>query len=132
MTLVKFQPAAFRSFFPEYQPANWSAQPAVNILETKEGFRLELATPGLAKEDLSIQVKNNTLTIAANQTAEKTTDDTNWHRREFSHTAFERAFRLPNTIDSDNISATLTNGILKVELHKKPEHQPVVKTVAIA
>ncbi len=131
MTLVKFQPA-FRSFFPEYA-ANWNAQPAVNILETKEGFRLELAAPGLAKEDLNIQVKNNTLTIAANQTATaETTETASWHRREFTRSTFESSFRLPNTIDTDNISATMTNGILKVELHKKPEHQPVVKTVAIA
>lgn len=135
MTLVKFQPAPFQSILNDFRNASSPAfvsQPAVNILETSNGFRIELAAPGLAKEAFSLKVEKDILTISAKQENKQEEEAATFRRREFGFMSFERSFRLPETIDADAVKATFNNGILSVELTKKPEHQPVVKTIEVA
>jgi HSP20 family protein len=130
MTFLKVQPETrYRNFLVD----NWVplSQPAVNIVETATGFRVDLAAPGLAKEDIAIKVEQKHLTISAKKAEENSTEGETYRRREFQYTAFERSFRLPETIDTDQVKATFNNGILSVSLAKKAEHQPVVKTVEI-
>lgn len=131
MTFLKLQPETrYRNFFNE----TWVplSQPAVNIVETTTGFRVDLAAPGLAKEDIAIKVEQKQLVISAKKAEENATDGETYRRREFQYNAFERTFRLPETIDTDQVKATFNNGVLSVTLEKKAEHQPVVKTVEIA
>lgn len=135
MSLVKFQPAPFQSIFNDFLntavPA-FASQPAVNILETSNGFRIELAAPGLPKEAFQLKVEKDVLTISAKQETGQETEKPAYRRREFGFTSFERAFRLPETIDTETVKASFSNGILSVELTRKPEHQPVVKTIEVA
>ena len=107
--------------------------PAVNVKESAAAFHLELAAPGLKKEDIKVNVENNTLTIGyqpaekANETTEKFT------RQEFGFTAFERSFRLPKSVNADGINASYTDGILTVELPKlEVNNEKSVKEIAVA
>lgn len=140
MTLVKHQQAPVRNLFNEFffNPA-WTpnqptavTQPAVNIAETPEGFRLEVAAPGFNKEDFTVKVENKHLVISGKKEVKTEENGPVYRRREFGFTEFERSFRLNDTIDTDSVTAALENGVLHVTLTKKAEHQPTVKTVAIA
>jgi HSP20 family protein len=140
MTLVKYQTASpFNRFFNDFflnpafdhAPTNRAYQPAVNIAETEKGFRLEIAAPGLNKEDISIKVEKDQLLIAGKKTEQNNEDTTKYHRREFALQQFERSFRLPETIDTDHVTANLVNGVLHIDLVKKPENQAVAKTIEI-
>lgn len=135
MTLVRFQPALSKGLLSDFWNLPFdnavAAQPVVNILETAEGFRLEVAAPGLDKEDFQITVEKNLLTISAKKENARTEEGVKVHRREFAYGTFERSFRLPETLDTENVAATFNNGILYVNLVKKPESKPAVKTIAI-
>lgn len=135
MAIVKFQAAPTRSLFDLWQPRfdNFThTQPAVNVVETPQGFRIELAAPGLTKEDFQVKVEADLLTISAQKETESTENGAQYRRREFGYATFQRAFRLPDTVAADSVKAAFANGILHVELSKKPEAQPIVKTVEIA
>lgn len=108
-----------------------SSHPAVNIAETEEAYKLEVAAPGLAKDDFNIAVEKNHLTISAEKNAE--TEETNgrFTRREFNYTTFRRSFRLPRTVEQDDISAAYENGVLSVTLPKKTEVVKSAKPKAI-
>jgi HSP20 family protein len=106
-------------------------QPAVNVVETEESFKLAFAAPGFDKQDFALNVENDFLTVEAkheNNTEEKTERYT---RREFSVASFKRSFKLPQTVNQDAIAAVYENGILNVTLGKKEEARPVVKTIQI-
>lgn len=138
-TLVRYNnfPTFFNPFYGRpvinrYQNTTPNV-PAVNVKETETAFLLELAAPGLKKEDLKINVENNKLTIGyqsevkTEETAEKFT------RQEFGVTSFERSFRLPKTVNADAIKAAYTNGILTVELPKvEVKEEKLVKEIVIA
>lgn len=135
MAIVKFPAAPVRNVFdfwhPHFQVAT-ATQPAVNVVETPQGFRIELAAPGLSKEDFQVKIENDLLSISASKKTETTENGAQYRRREFGFAEFQRAFRLPDTVDAHSVKAAFNNGILQVELSKKPEAQPVVKTVEIA
>ncbi|SOD78228.1 Hsp20/alpha crystallin family protein [Spirosoma fluviale] len=107
--------------------------PAVNVKENEAGFLLELAAPGLKKEDLKINVENNKLTIGY-QSETKTDETANkFTRHEFGFTSFERSFRLPKSVNADAIKAAYTDGILTVELPKvEVKEEKLVKEIAVA
>lgn len=107
--------------------------PAVNVKETEAAFHLDVAAPGLKKEDLKINVNGNTLTIAykSEVKAEETTEK--FTRHEFGVNAFERSFRLPKNVNADAIKAAYTDGILTVELPKVVvKEETLVKEIAVA
>lgn len=109
-----------------------SALPAVNVKEDDTAYHIELAAPGLKKEDFAINLTNNQLTISAKveQSEEEKTE--NFTRKEFSYNSFERSFRLPKNVNNEQIQAAYTDGILKIDLPKveKPVIEP--KQIAIA
>jgi HSP20 family protein len=130
MTLVKFKTAPVKFSTPAFGPLT---RPAVNVTASAEGFEIELAAPGLQREDFSIRVENDVLTISTNkQTENKESDTTNYRRREFSYERFERAFHLPESIDTEGIKAAYQNGILRITLSFKPEVKPAVRTITVA
>ncbi|MDD2962468.1 MAG: Hsp20/alpha crystallin family protein [Bacteroidales bacterium] len=98
----------------------YDCMPAVNILENKEAFEIELAVPGMAKDSFAINLENNVLTISSDKET-KAGEETNYTRREFVYGTFSRSFTLPKTVDSEKISADYEHGILKVKLPKKEE-----------
>lgn len=97
------------------------SDPSANIIENNESFMLEIAAPGLTKEDFKINLENNVLTISAELEDQKREEGKNYTRKEFYYGSFSRAFTLPRTIDLDKIKADYDNGILKVALPKKED-----------
>ncbi len=119
------------SFF-ENEPNNFFAGkncniPATNIVENDNSFDLELAVPGLKKEDVHIDVENNVLTISSENKEEKEEKTKNYTRREFVYGSFSRSFILPKSVDSDNIKAEYKDGVLCLNLPKKEEERTKVK-----
>lgn len=95
--------------------------PAVNILETKDDFRLEIAAPGLSRKDYQVKVENNVLTISSEKEEKKEEKEIRFMRREFSYSSFLRSFTLPQSVDADKINASYNEGILTVTIPKKEE-----------
>ena len=106
-------------------------QPAVNILETNAAFKLEVAAPGFEKQDFSLNVENDYLTVRAQRERQKDDAAERVTRREFRFDAFERSFKLPATVNQEMISAVYENGVLIVTIPKKEEAKSVVKTIEI-
>jgi HSP20 family protein len=98
--------------------------PAVDIYEDPKKVVLKLEVPGMEEKDLDIRVENNTLTVKGERKFEKDEKEENFHRIERRYGSFYRAFTLPSTVDTENVGASYTAGVLKLELNKKPEAQP--------
>lgn len=97
------------------------SDPAANIIEKGDSFQLDLAAPGMKKDDFRINLENNILTISAEFEDEQREEGKNYSRKEFYYGSFSRAFTLPKTIDLDKINAEYENGILSINLPKKEE-----------
>ena len=106
-------------------------QPSVNVKENDESFLLELAAPGLNKEDFDINVEHDQLILTGQRTKSNEESGENFHRREFNFASFKRSFHLDNTIDTEGISANYVDGILTVVLPKKEEARKEVKRIEI-
>jgi len=101
-----------------------SKVPAVNISETKAGYQIELAAPGLKKEDFKINLEKDILSVSAEKKEEKSenSDDKKcFSKREFNFQSFTRSFNIPESINTADIQANYENGILSVNLTKKEE-----------
>ena len=99
--------------------------PAVNILETRDEYIVEVAAPGLNKGDFNVEVDNNLLTISSEKEggAEELFDKGKYTKREFKFSTFSRSFTLPEAAEGENISAKYENGILYVIVAKKDDHK---------
>jgi HSP20 family protein len=96
--------------------------PSVNITETNDAFQLEVAAPGLKREDFNVQFDNYVLTISAEVKKANEKEDHNFTRREFYYDSFERSFALPeNKVDTERIEARYVDGILYITVPKKEE-----------
>lgn len=140
MNLVSFFPTTtrkpansfdslFDNFFRDDFPVSFRngpnrSTPAVNIAETEDNYRIEVAAPGLDKGNFEVKVDNDLLTISAKKEMKEEETNEKYTRREFSLTGFNRNFHLPETVDASAISANYENGILHVVLAKKEEAKP--------
>lgn len=96
--------------------------PAVNISEDDDNFEVEVAAPGLKKEDFKINLENNLLTISGEHKEEsEEKEGKKISRREFSYTSFNRSFTLPETVKAEDINAKYEDGVLRLTLPKKEE-----------
>ncbi len=95
--------------------------PAVNITESENDFSLELAVPGLKKEDFGVELNHDVLTISSKVVSEEGTTKDKYTRKEFGYASFTRSFSLPDSVDGTQISANYQDGILSVTLPKKEE-----------
>lgn len=144
MTLVKFNNRTrntapyfnnvFDSLFSEALNKNYAVNkvPAVNILETETAYVIEMAAPGLVKEDFQINLKKDTLSIWAEK---KVTDEAaakHYNRKEFDFLSFARSFTLPETIDAEKIAAEYLNGVLTINIGKRTETQPASKEIKVS
>jgi len=105
--------------------------PAVNITEEDKQFVLQMAAPGLKKEDFKINLDNQVLTVSKEQKKENDEGNDNYMRREFFFNTFSRSFALPKTIVFDKINADYKDGILTVTLPKN-EKATVTRDIKIA
>jgi len=121
-----FFPVLSDSFFREnfLNDSDWATSPAVNIVENKDGFRIEIAAPGLNKEDFHINIDKKVLVISSEKETKSESKDENdekYYRREFGYFSFKRSFSLPEYADTDKIKATHENGVLNVFIPKREE-----------
>ncbi len=99
--------------------------PAVNVKENDEAFEIEVAAPGMNREDFKVKLENNLLTISSEKKEEKKEENGRYSRREFSYQSFQRSFTIPeNLVAGDQISARYCEGILCITLPKKEEVKP--------
>ncbi|WP_312339400.1 Hsp20/alpha crystallin family protein [Sphingobacterium sp.] len=96
--------------------------PAVNIKENPDSFEVEVAAPGMAKDDFKVTLDGNLLTISSVKQEEHEEHQDNYTRREFSYQSFQRSFELQKeVVDQDNIQARYENGMLRLTIPKKEE-----------
>ena len=98
--------------------------PALDLSETAEGYLVEAALPGVKPEDVEVTVENNVLTIRGETRQEVDEQKRNFHRIERRFGSFQRTVGLPTTVKADAIQASLTNGVLRLEIPKAEEVKP--------
>jgi HSP20 family protein len=108
-----------------------SRVPAVNISETQDQYVIEMAAPGLSKEDFKLHLDRNVLNVSVEQRKEQTQQDKQYSKREFSYTSFVRSFALPDSADDGKIEAQYENGMLNIHVAKKDEAKQVVRKIEI-
>ncbi|MEQ9300922.1 MAG: Hsp20/alpha crystallin family protein [Cyclobacteriaceae bacterium] len=134
-------PGLWNSFFdddwfgvPNVVQAGTSV-PAVNVKETDNDYNIEMAVPGMKKDDFHVDLDNQILTVSCEQKSETKDEDADgkYTRKEFNYSSFMRSFTLPNSTENDKVSASYKDGLLKVHIPKKEEAKPKpVKTIKIS
>ena len=135
MNLIRKQPPFFPSLIDDFINTDWnlkvpsfsSTVPAVNIKELDSQFEIELAVPGMNKDDFEIEVEDGVLSISSTQEEEQVNEKGKFTRQEFSYSSFRRSFKLPDSVDPTKIDATYKQGVLLVLLPKHKEAQPQPK-----
>lgn len=110
-------------------PAAW--RPAVDIFETATTVVLEVELPGVIKQDVSVEVKDNILTIKGERKFDNDVSGENYYRRERVYGSFRRAFNLHYDVDPQKIKAKFNDGVLKIEVPKPQEEKPKQVTVNV-
>ncbi len=105
--------------------------PLVDIFDTEEGVAIHVDLPGVNKEDVSVEVKENVLTIRGDRKADHTMADDRYYRKERPFGAFQRSFATHTVISPADIKATFKNGVLKIEIPKPQEVKPKQVSVDI-
>lgn len=98
--------------------------PAVDIAENETAYLVKAELPGIKREDLKVEVKDNTLVLAGERKFEQEVKRENFHRIERSFGNFTRSFVLPNNVDTQKVEAKFEDGVLNVTIPKLPESQP--------
>jgi HSP20 family protein len=93
--------------------------PSANITESEKNYKVELAAPGLERNDFTLEVQDGVLNISAEREEEENEEGENYRRREFSYNTFSRSFTLPENCNPDKIDAKYEDGILRISLPKK-------------
>ncbi|WP_276091444.1 Hsp20/alpha crystallin family protein [Pedobacter sp. JY14-1] len=146
MTLVKFNPDNRRSslmpgfnevfdsifndtFFSDRMVAR---VPAANISESADHYHVELAAPGLKKEDFKLSLERHVLSISVEQQKEDKHEDRNYAKREYSYSSFVRSFTLPESADENGIQATYNDGVLAIDIPKLEEAKTISRQIEIS
>ena len=103
-----------------------------NILETENDYQIEISAPGLKKEDIKIELENDVLKISSTVEDSKEEKNDGYYRREFFKSSFESSFTVPKGVIKDDISASLTDGILNVIVPKVKEEDKKKDTIQIS
>ena len=122
-----FFPSVLNDFFNDnwLMPQYHRTSPAINVTEDEKEFRVEVAAPGMTKDDFKLSLSDNDIVISM----EKKTDtndekkDKKYIRREFSYTKFEQRLLLPENVDKEAIAAQMNDGVLVINIPKKTEEQ---------
>ena len=120
-------PSIFNDFFDNdwMVKANATA-PAINVLETEKEYKVELAAPGMTKDDFNVRIdEDNNLVISMEKKTENKEEkkDGRYLRREFSYSKFQQTMILPDDVDKEKISAQVENGVLNIDLPKFSEQE---------
>jgi len=145
MTLVKFNPAknngslipGFNDVFDSvlndtfFNDRLTSRVPAANISETEDHYHVELAAPGLKKEEFKLNLDGNVLNVAVERRNENNDAAKNYSKREYSYNSWVRSFTLPESADAESIEASYMDGVLKIDIAKREEAKIVRRQIEI-
>ena len=101
-----------------------SFAPAVDVYEDEHKVTLKIEVPGIEEKDIDVRVENSTLTVTGQRKIEKEEKEENYRRVERQYGSFTRTFTLPQTVDTESVSADYDKGVLKISLPKKAEAKP--------
>lgn len=136
-------PSIFNDFFEnEWLAKTGVTAPAINVIENDKDYKVEMAAPGMTKDDFKVNVdENNNLTICMEKKEEKKEEkkdkkkeekkDKKYLRREFSYSKFQQTILLPENVEKDKISAKVEHGILSIEIPKVKEEEKQKTSKAI-
>lgn len=123
-------PAVFNDLFDtNFMPRTKSTAPAINVKESEIDYTVEVAAPGLKKEDININIDHDgNLSIKMESKADNKVENKKEHylRREFSYSKFEQTLILPDDVEKDKIAARVADGVLTIELPKLKKEEPKV------
>lgn len=121
-------PSAFNDFFStDFTPRANATAPSINVAEDKEGYHVEVAAPGMTKEDFQIHLdENNDLVIVMEKKTQDEQKAKRYLRREFAYAKYKQTLVLPDDVDKTKISAEVKNGILYIGLPKLSEKEAKV------
>lgn len=119
-----FSPSVFDFNSKFFDLGDFPVVPEANIIETSKEFKIELAAPGLSREDFKVEVENNVLNVSAQKEEEEKNEKNNYRKREFSYTSFWRSFVLPENVLAEKIDAKYDQGVLLITLPKKEDSSP--------
>ena len=111
--------------------ANGGTLPSINVRETDKDYFIELAAPGLKKEDFKVEMKNDMLTISAERKDEKEEKRGDFTRREFNYSSFCRSFYVPDLAEKNKVDAKYEDGMLTIMMAKKMLEEPKPKFIEI-
>ena len=125
---------AFEGVGRRFQPVETNAvwMPVVDLFEDEGAYVLKAELPGLAKEDIELQVENRTLTLRGERKMEKEVKEDAYHQLERSYGRFERSFTLPDDANGAKVSAEFKDGLLKVHAPKDENARPKSIEVKVA
>ena len=135
MNLIRKQNTWYPSIMDDFFNTNWNfdiptysnSLPAVNVKEADKEFLLQIASPGLTKEDFEVSFEDNVLSIEVVKRDDVKENNNDFTRFEFDYNSFKRSFTIPESVEINKIEASYLNGILNIILPKKKEAQPVPK-----
>ena len=130
-------PEIFNDFFAnDWMNRTSATAPAINVIEDDKDYKVEVAAPGMKKEDFNVNVTDDNYLVLTMEKKNETKDEDKkrkYLRREFSYHKFEQSLALPEDVNKDEIKASVTDGILTIEIPKVKacEKKPTVKQIAI-
>lgn len=127
-----FSDVRTRPVWAEEEITQGSWVPPVDVYETADSIVLKAELPGIGKEDINVEVKDNTLTLRGEKKIEKEVKEENYYRAERSYGTFQRAFTLPSTVQADKVKAKFKDGVLEISLPKIEEAKPKQIKVEVA
>ena len=120
-------PSIFNDFFSDsWMPAKFTGTtPAINVSEDDKAYKVEVAAPGMTKEDFKLSLSNDDLVISMEKKSDDKQEDKDakYLRREFSYSKFEQRLVLPENIEKQNICANMTDGVLTIRIPKMTEEE---------
>lgn len=128
LLLSMFDDDSFFNFdLPAWGNGFGSKVPAANVKESESEYTIDLAAPGMKRDDFHIDIENGVLSISSEKKEESEEKSQHYTRREYSYSSFSRSFRLPESVNEDKINAKYDNGVLMIHLPKKEEAKKLFK-----
>lgn len=127
-------PEVFNDFLnTTNMPKTNATAPAINVLETETDYTVEVAAPGLSKDDFEVNINNDgDLTIKMEKKSDEKEQKAHYLRREFAYSKYEQTLILPDDVEKDHIAARVVNGVLTVTLPKiKVDVQKVARQITV-
>ncbi len=114
-------PSLFSDFFDtDWMPRMNTSSPAVNVMEDEKSYKIEVAAPGMTKDDFQVSLADDDhLTISLEKKDESNDDNKKYLRREFSYSKFQQTVALPEDVDKETITASVVDGVLSIDMQKK-------------